>query len=354
MRVLILCKDKPKKDSYSNNLLHLLLFLFVQKNYSVIKSEGLREAKKVSLINDNTVFIIEEYNSFLSFFNDIQLWLLLKKWRIDWLVQITKDKMVSSSLPQLIIATETERLVVKNKLASVVTIAVSSQFIKQKLLAEEHFSNNNIQVLQAAAENDFEPISWSEKQSLKMSHAQGKEYFLLLGKGNTLASFMSLLKAFSGFKKWQHSSMKLIVAGTISFVKEKEWIEKYNTYRYREDVVFLNTLSESEYAKILAGAYVFIHTPKRDDDIMPLLQSMQCQTPCISFITETIKEYAGNAAVLIEPDNYEQLSEKMILLYKDEALRNRLIEACSVQADVYSKKTALLQLETILPKSINK
>ncbi len=37
-------------------------------------------------------------------------------------------------------------------------------------------------------------------------------------------------------------------------------------------------------------------------------------------------EVAGDAALLINPSEYTDIAEKMMLLYKDESLRNSLVE----------------------------
>ena len=355
MRILIINHYKLKQGSYAYFLLQMLLQLYSEKQYKIAETASLAEAGKIQVTDENLLLVTNINQSSFplsSFINNIRFALVVKKLRIQRIVQFADNSILPSKISQLIIPKDIDKLAVQRQSSSIL-FAAASQFEQQQLLEKPGIANQQICILPAAAGNMFQPVAWSEKQLAKMTYAQGKEYFVVRGDDKTATSFLSLLKAFSGFKKWQHSSMKLIVAGKIVFAQDDEWKEKLSTYRYRDDVVFMNDITDEEYAKILSGAYVFIHTPVQDNDILPLLEAMQCQTPGISFTTETIKEYAANAVVMIEPGNYEQLSEKMILLYKDEKLRSNLIEASAVQAAHYSKENAMQQLEAAIQQSMN-
>ena len=332
-------------------MLRLLFQLLSEHNFSIHQANGFSEAKRIIINNNDAVVAVEVSKKSLSFFTRINLNFLIRKQRINQLVQLTNNNAFSTRLPSLFITDNIEKTASKKTGSSLKKYIVCSEAAKEILIAKQALSNDDVVVISAAAKDVFQPISWSEKQSVKMEYSQGKEYFLTTAEGKTTASLLSLLKAFSAFKKWQHSNMKLIVAGAVFFEKDKAWLEKLSTYKYREDVVFAGEITEPDYAKILAGAYLFIHTPKQDADVLPLLQAMQCNTPCICFATQTVAEYAGAAALLTEADNFEQLGEKMIVLYKDEILRSHLIEACAAQSQCYTKEKALPLLEAALLKS---
>ncbi len=182
-----------------------------------------------------------------------------------------------------------------------------------------------------------------------MQYTQGKEFFMCNAQGKTYDILMGLLKAFSTFKKWQHSNMKLLIYGNIFFEQKQEWQEKLSTYKYRDDVVLLRESEVNNHKALLASAYAFIHTPLFDEDVLPLLQALACETPGIYFISKSAKEYAEDAAIWIEAANYEQLGGKMILLYKDEALRNDLIEKGKGQTKIHAKEKAMQLLQSVLP-----
>src|ERR1700760_2893992 len=71
-----------------------------------------------------------------------------------------------------------------------------------------------------------------DRDQVKAEFARGKEYFLADAKGAGEEELVQLLKAFSLFKKRQHSNLQLVIKGL--------WTEglqtKLETYKYKEDV----------------------------------------------------------------------------------------------------------------------
>jgi glycosyltransferase involved in cell wall biosynthesis len=56
---------------------------------------------------------------------------------------------------------------------------------------------------------------------------------------------------------------------------------------------------------------------------MPVYAAMQCQVPVIALDGEAAREAGGDAVLYTDPENLEDLADKMCLLYKDEQLRTR-------------------------------
>lgn len=351
MRLLILTNKKRKP--YSNYLLMLLSKVLAEKVGTIQTKTGIKDDNVVKSNHKNEIVSRDFSSPFSSIFQSLYLKYFLRKQKIEVIVQFVVKTVFSSGLPQLIVPVDTAHLIIKKKISASAKIVVASQAEKQKFILTSPLTERNIYVVPASAGASFQPISWSEKQAVKMQYTQGKEYFLINPNGTTEAAFTSILKAFSAFKKWQHSSMKLVINGRLSFNQNKEWIEKINTYRYREDVAIIDENDAKRPAVLLAAAYAFLHVPLQDNDVVSLLEAMQCETPCISFFTDTIKEYTGTACILTDRNNYEQIGDKMILLYKDETLRSQLIEEGKKQAYLYSKHEALRTLTSLLPDGIH-
>ncbi len=349
MRVLFVTAKRI--NAYQRYFLELILKI-LNDNKSFIEKETKAASNPTAADHENEIIQKELDDDSFSFFRKLYLLYFIKKQKIQWLVQFADNDMLSSRLPQLIIPINVEKIIIKKAVSLSVKWVVSSQWEKQQLMSLHPFIENNIFLVPASASSSFQPLSWSERQAVKMQYTQGKEYFIANAKSNTEATFTSLLKAFSAFKKWQHSSMKLVVCGKLSFTQTTEWKEKINSYKYRDDVVMISAEEETSIA-LLASAYAFLHTSPQQADVISLLEAMQCETPCLSFSTNDIKEYAGDAAILIDNNDYEQLSDKMILLYKDEALRSRLIEEGKKQAQLYTREKALQMLYCLLSANIH-
>ncbi len=330
MRVLV--ENSQKNNGYYNYLLSLLSGLILPEN----------------------IIMKEIPSGPFSFFQRLWLQRFIKQEGIKCIVQLVERKVTLFSLPQLIVTLAAEQIVVKKSLPPTVRIVTSSQHEKEIITTRYPLIQKNIYIVRASASPRFQPTSWSEKQAVKVQYTQGREYFMTSGKGLTEQAFTSLLKAFSSFKKWQHSGMKLVITGKLSFTQNNEWEEKMKSYKYREDVVRMaEIVSLQDHSSLLGAAYAFLHLSLQNNDVIPALEAMQCETPCISFASTVMDEYSGEAVLLIEKDKYELLGEAMISLYKDEARRSRLIEEGRKQVQQYTQEEATHTLASILPNSIH-
>jgi glycosyltransferase involved in cell wall biosynthesis len=68
---------------------------------------------------------------------------------------------------------------------------------------------------------------------------------------------------------------------------------------------------------------------------------MYCDVPVITSNVTSMPEVAGNAGLLVDPFSVDSIKEGMLKIYKDEALRNKLIENGRIQRKNFSwDKTA--------------
>jgi glycosyltransferase involved in cell wall biosynthesis len=136
---------------------------------------------------------------------------------------------------------------------------------------------------------------------------------------------LNLLKAFSVFKKRQKSNLKLVLAGRLGW-KYDSFVEGLKTYKFRDDVVLLDYVDETELAKLVGSAYALVYPSLLEGFGVPVLEAMRSGIAVITSSNSSMQEIAGAAAQYADPDDFEDIADKMMLLYKDEDLRNQLIE----------------------------
>jgi glycosyltransferase involved in cell wall biosynthesis len=149
---------------------------------------------------------------------------------------------------------------------------------------------------------------------------------------------MNLLKAFSLFKKWQNSNMQLLVAGRLAWQYE-DLIEKLKTYKYREDVVMLNYVSDEQLAKITASAYALVYPSLFEGFGLPIIEAMQAGTPVICSDTSSMPEASADAALFADPNSPDAIAKQMLAIYKDESLRDELVQKGKRRAAEFSWDT---------------
>lgn len=194
-----------------------------------------------------------------------------------------------------------------------------------------------------------DPIEWTEKESIKTEYAAGLEYFVFAGDIGGSFDIMLLLKGFSQFKKWQHSNMQLLIAGAST--KETASIkEKLGTFKYRNDVHILNSLSNDRLLKIMAGAYAFVWPGTGNAFPGWLATAIASGIPSIISDLQQSRQTAGENAIYFEPGNVEELAKALQVVYKDESKRNTLAASAGKPQPAHDSLLQLL-VDSVRQKS---
>ncbi|GAB2837594.1 glycosyltransferase family 4 protein [Ferruginibacter profundus] len=224
-------------------------------------------------------------------------------------------------------------------LAKAKTIVTTSQFLKQQITSTYKTANDKITVAYQGVNENFKPVSWQEKEVIKTTYAGGLEFFLYSGPIHPQQNLITLLKAFSFFKKRQKSNMQLIIASTAA-VTDKELIKSLGSFKYRNEAKVIDQLPAATMAKITAAAYALVYPSIYESFAGAVTEAMKTDVPVIAGNSAAIKDICGDAAVYVNPKDFNDVADKMMLLFKDENKRNELIEKGRQQVDIYNWATA--------------
>jgi glycosyltransferase involved in cell wall biosynthesis len=190
----------------------------------------------------------------------------------------------------------------------------------------------------------------TEKHDVKNVYTDGKEYFVYAGAIHPRKNLKNLLKAFSIFKRKQSSNWKLVLTGRLAW-KNKNFVESLKTYKYREDVILTGYIEEEELVKIMGSAYALVYPSLWEGFGVPVLEAIHCNVPVITSENSAMQEIAGEAALYANPADHNDIAEKMMLLYKDENLRNQLIKKGETIKGQYSWNKSAELLWNIIMKA---
>lgn len=229
-------------------------------------------------------------------------------------------------------------------LAKANSLASISEF-SRTALTEKYKPGTIITLVEPGINPVFTPMEWEHKELIRERYAEGKAYFLFSGDINQNSNTINLLKAFSFFKKRQKSSMLLLLAGKADDNFKKE----LKTYKFRNEVKMLEDLTVTDLAKITAAAYALVHPVLYADLATAALQAMQCGTPVVASATGALPAFCGDAALYVDPLNYKDVAENMMLVFKDENRAAELVEAGYLRVQQLNwDKSAGLMMECIL------
>ena len=209
-------------------------------------------------------------------------------------------------------------------------IATVSTFSKNDISARYGIDPAKIDVVYNGAHDEYRPLDPTTREAVKKQYADGCEYFVFAGALHPRKNIVNLLKAFVIFKKRQHTNMKLVIAGRPAW-KYEEVEQMRSEMPFKDDVKWVGYMNVDELSRVIGGAYALVYASLFEGFGIPILEALQCDVPAIVSNTSSMPEVAGDAALLVDPSDANDIADKMHLLYKDEALRNKLIANARIQ-----------------------
>lgn len=298
------------------------------------------------------------------FWYDFKLPALLKKYNADVFVSCNGICSLRTKVPQcllihdlaflqpLFFMKKSQVIFFKRYTPAFLAIAKSittvSGFFKQEIISHYKIDSAKIEVVFSGTSDNFQPISNEEKAIIKSKYTDGREYFVYSGEIHPRKNVINLLKAFSVFKKRQQTNMKLLLAGKLA-KKYGSFQRDLQSYKYRNDVVMIAPVDESERINIIGAAYGLIDPSLYAGAVVPLLEAMKCDVAVITAADSSMHDIVKEAVLHAEATTYTGIADKMMLLYKDENIRKELIEKGKEIARQYDwEKTAALVWQSIL------
>jgi glycosyltransferase involved in cell wall biosynthesis len=103
----------------------------------------------------------------------------------------------------------------------------------------------------------------------------------------------------------------------------------------RDRIVFTGYVGEEDKVALLGGAEALAFPSRYEGFGLPLLEAMACGTPVLTSNVSALPEVAGEAALLVDPDDPEALADGMGRLLEDAELRDRLRRAGLARAAMF-------------------
>jgi len=226
-------------------------------------------------------------------------------------------------------------------------IATVSDFLKKEIADKYKIDEQQLDIIYSSIDKRYMPVPFDKKEQTKEKYAEGKEYFLYAGEINADKNLIVLLKAFSFFKKRQKSNMQLLILS--ESLNSGYFSTSLKTYKYRHEVKLLLDLPVEEQAVITASAYSFVYPSLYEPFPKKIIEALQCEVPVIANHMDVVIEICADAVLYTNTNNFEEIADKMMLLFKDEKKRNEFILKSSKQALQYSlDKTADLLWQSIV------
>lgn len=195
------------------------------------------------------------------------------------------------------------------KAAHIITV---SNFSKKEIEKTYNINPDKISVAFNGV-GEIPKISKIDSEKILSKFKITKPYFLYLGTLKPNKNIPFLIKSFSMFLKnyKQNEKISLVIAG------KKGWLfnEIFETVRKEKlenTVIFTDYINEKEKWTLYKNAIALIIPSLYEGFGIPVIEAMKSGTPVIASNIDSLKEVIGNAGLLINPQDNQDLIQKMI------------------------------------------
>lgn len=98
----------------------------------------------------------------------------------------------------------------------------------------------------------------------------------------------------------------------IDILLKQESITEIKPYLY-----YPGYIANQDLVTLYNAAFTFLYPSLRESFGIPMLEAMACGTPIITSNTSAMPEVAGQGAILIDPENPQEIADAMLKLEND-------------------------------------
>jgi glycosyltransferase involved in cell wall biosynthesis len=158
-----------------------------------------------------------------------------------------------------------------------------------------------------------------------VSYQPANKYILFIGRLERRKNLARLIQSFNFIKEKYKIPHQLILTGKKGF-GFKEIKNVVENSPYKNDIVLKDYVSEKEKKDLLKKADIFAFVSLYEGFGFPILEAMEAGVPVVASNNSSLSEIAGNAALLVNPQNTEEISQAIYKIINDDSLRKSLIE----------------------------
>lgn len=239
------------------------------------------------------------------------------------------------------------RLVVPRILKKCKRIITVSNFEKNNIMMKLGIPEERMAMIYNGYNEWFRPVADTKMIYKKYINTEG--YFFFLGNTDPKKNTERTLIAYSKYLEKSTVKRELLMADLDNAYLEGI-IERNKIDIIRNHIVMPGYIVNKDLPYIYNSAFAFLYTSLRESFGIPLLEAMACGTPVITSNTSSMPEIGGHEAILINPENADEIAEKMLELENDDTLYRKQEEVGVERAKLFSWRQTAEQLLTVYEK----
>jgi len=219
-------------------------------------------------------------------------------------------------------------------------VVAISNHAKKEIVDVFPYLKEKIYVTFLAADPMFQPLQSVELlRNVRLRYGIRSEYILAVGNLQPRKNLLRLIRAFA-FVHRHINDIQLIVVGKAHWQSSAVYSAVKN-FGLENHVVFTGYVPNDDLIVLYSFAKVYVYPSLYEGFGLPILEAMACGVPVVSSNTSSMPEVAGDAALLVDPHQEDQIAKAILKILDNTDLATSLSDKGLRRARFFSwRKTA--------------
>lgn len=214
------------------------------------------------------------------------------------------------------------------KSAKALTISESS---KRDIINEYGISEAKIKVIPVGIK---ENLTIMERSEFNKKYNVKNPYILYVGTLQPRKNIVRLVEAFSKISKTQ-KELELFIVGRKGWNYD-EILNSPKKFEVENKVRFLDSVEDNDLPAFYKNAELFVLPSLYEGFGLPILEAMKYGCPVVTSDISSLPEAGGDAAIYFDPENVEDIMQKIVNVLNDKDLKSRMIRRGHEQIKKFS------------------
>ncbi len=213
--------------------------------------------------------------------------------------------------------------VVPRSVARADYIVADSENTKNDLVCLLDANPDRVSVIPGGVDPHFQPASQEAVADVRREYGLEQPYVLGVGVIEPRKNFPRLIEAFARFRRQADEPYQLVIAGGKGWLSDETYREAERS-AFASDIRFTGYVPDAYLPALYTGARAFAYPSLYEGFGLPVLEAMACGTPVVCANSSSLPEFAGDAAVLVSPEDIGAIASALETVCSGEAMRSQL------------------------------
>jgi glycosyltransferase involved in cell wall biosynthesis len=203
-------------------------------------------------------------------------------------------------------------------------IITPTESVRREVCDNLRIGAEKVFAIPEAARACFRPLAFAETADARRRLGIGDDFLLTVGTLEPRKNLSVLVSAFEEVTRARpQDNTQLVIAGGRGWLSGPlfEAIERSPA---RDRIVLTDYLHDDDLRVLYCSCRAFIYPSIFEGFGLPPLEAMACGAPVIASRIPALEETTGGAALLFDPQNADELAQKILELLADENARRKL------------------------------